>query len=392
MRFASNTNTKDIKFFMKYILPKIKQFGIPVDIIDLIIYINHNPYKNPDKTKNEHLQHFNPNLPQHIFFRIVRPEEFVGIDGKPLDYEIYLSTQPYKVFFHELTHWFQYNFIGKASKDNPKFMKMVELINSVSPGAIDLKFHRKQEGNYSSIEAEEDLANYCDDLFMDNIKNEPLRKFILEMLGVEYKSMGYEYNGLIFTHDLKKREETTHIVIHHDVWPGGTREDIHQSHINRDWSGFGYHARIRQDGVIELGRPLWAVGAHTKGLNTVSIGVVVEGNYNKQKVMPEPQISSLIGYIKKLIKTYGPLKIAYHNQFSDTDCPGKYFPYTQIEEQFKFNNNYPQDIKGHWAEEAIKSVINAGYMGGFEDGTFRPDETVTRAQLASVISRIIEKE
>ncbi len=41
----------------------------------------------------------------------------------------------------------------------------------------------------------------------------------------------------------------------------------------------------------------------------------------------------------------------------------------------------------YWATPAIMELVNAGYMEGFEDGTFRPNETITRAEAAAIIAR-----
>jgi N-acetylmuramoyl-L-alanine amidase len=45
------------------------------------------------------------------------------------------------------------------------------------------------------------------------------------------------------------------------------------------------------------------------------------------------------------------------------------------------------DITGHWAEADIRKVMAAGIMEGFPDGTFGPDQPLTRAQMASMIAR-----
>lgn len=50
------------------------------------------------------------------------------------------------------------------------------------------------------------------------------------------------------------------------------------------------------------------------------------------------------------------------------------------------------DITGHWAEEAIRWCMEAGLMQGYEDGTFQPDKGVTRAELATVLRRLVELE
>ena len=46
------------------------------------------------------------------------------------------------------------------------------------------------------------------------------------------------------------------------------------------------------------------------------------------------------------------------------------------------------DTKGHWAEQSITRWENAGVIGGYEDGQFRPDQALTRGELAAMISTI----
>ena len=43
------------------------------------------------------------------------------------------------------------------------------------------------------------------------------------------------------------------------------------------------------------------------------------------------------------------------------------------------------DIEGHWAEPYIEAAAEARAFNGYPDGTFRPDEPITRAQLATVL-------
>ena len=50
------------------------------------------------------------------------------------------------------------------------------------------------------------------------------------------------------------------------------------------------------------------------------------------------------------------------------------------------------DITGHWEEDAIRWCMETGLMQGYEDGTFQPDKGVTRAELATVMRRLVELE
>ena len=49
------------------------------------------------------------------------------------------------------------------------------------------------------------------------------------------------------------------------------------------------------------------------------------------------------------------------------------------------------DVTGHWAEEAIRWCMETGIMQGYEDGTFKPDKGLTRAELATVLKRMEDK-
>ncbi|WP_238357816.1 S-layer homology domain-containing protein [Cohnella zeiphila] len=44
---------------------------------------------------------------------------------------------------------------------------------------------------------------------------------------------------------------------------------------------------------------------------------------------------------------------------------------------------------GHWATNYIKIAVKHGYFSGFADGTFRPDQQITRGELAAVMARFL---
>ena len=49
------------------------------------------------------------------------------------------------------------------------------------------------------------------------------------------------------------------------------------------------------------------------------------------------------------------------------------------------------DIAGHWAEEEIERAVALGWVQGFTDGTFRPNENITRAQAVTMINRVLNR-
>ncbi len=47
------------------------------------------------------------------------------------------------------------------------------------------------------------------------------------------------------------------------------------------------------------------------------------------------------------------------------------------------------DIKGHWAESAITYWQDNGLISGYEDGTFKPDKSITRAEFAVMLNKAL---
>ncbi|MFA7461879.1 MAG: S-layer homology domain-containing protein, partial [Anaerovoracaceae bacterium] len=45
------------------------------------------------------------------------------------------------------------------------------------------------------------------------------------------------------------------------------------------------------------------------------------------------------------------------------------------------------DIQKHWAEATIERLIHIGAIDGYQDGTFRPDNTITRAEFLKLACR-----
>jgi len=49
------------------------------------------------------------------------------------------------------------------------------------------------------------------------------------------------------------------------------------------------------------------------------------------------------------------------------------------------------DIEGHWANAEIRSVEDKNWIIGYPDGTFRPDNTITRAETVTIVNRMLHR-
>lgn len=79
--------------------------------------------------------------------------------------------------------------------------------------------------------------------------------------------------------NFKRRNSTDEIILHHAEASRASVEEVNRWHLERGWTGIGYHFYIRKDGKVYRGRPEWAVGAHAQGHNSRAIGICVEGSY-----------------------------------------------------------------------------------------------------------------
>jgi len=99
----------------------------------------------------------------------------------------------------------------------------------------------------------------------------------------------------------------------------------------RGFDDIGYHYVIgagvlTEDGKVYEGRDVELVGAHAKGSNSDSIGVVLIGDLNKNSATRK-QFESLVDLLAENCRRYGIYAgdIYGHKEVSnDTSCPGRY--------------------------------------------------------------------
>lgn len=141
---------------------------------------------------------------------------------------------------------------------------------------------------------------------------------------MQIKEVDYQWRGTLI-----KRNKTEMIVLHHAAAKSCTAQQVHKWHINRGWSGIGYHYFVCKDGEIFRGRPEDTVGAHATGYNSRSIGVCFEGDYTVQ-TMPKAQLEAGKELVAHLKDKYKITKVKGHRDLMATSCPGVKFPFFEI--------------------------------------------------------------
>ena len=136
--------------------------------------------------------------------------------------------------------------------------------------------------------------------------------------------------NLQFNSNYNKMQEVEGIVLHNSgVTVLQSVETIHNYHKNKGWAGIGYHYYVRKDGSVYRGRPESMAGAHCPSVNSTSIGICAEGNFNEE-IMTEVQKQSIIDLIKDIKSRHNIKWIKGHRDILATSCPGTNFPLGEI--------------------------------------------------------------
>ena len=172
------------------------------------------------------------------------------------------------------------------------------------------------------------------DAYKKNISSRELEKMRQEL---DIKEVNYKWGS-----GLKKGNSPKRLIIHHSATDSPeTPEDIHKFHLDNGWSGIGYHFYIREDGTIYKGRDENVIGAHAKNANYNTLGICIEGNFEKEG-LNEAQKNSLVKLGTYLSLKYPIKDILPHREVVDTLCPGTLFPMDNIK------SSIIEEIKNMW--------------------------------------------
>lgn len=166
--------------------------------------------------------------------------------------------------------------------------------------------------------------------------------------------------GLQFNSNYSSMKEVEGIVLHNSgVLVLQTVETIHNYHKNtKGWAGIGYQYYVRKDGSIYRGRPENMAGAHCPGVNSTSIGICAEGNFNEE-TMSDVQKNAIIELVKDIKSRHNIKWIKGHREVIATSCPGANFPLEEIKQGADTTVQATKSILD-LANETIQGVYGVG--------------------------------
>lgn len=152
---------------------------------------------------------------------------------------------------------------------------------------------------------------------------------------------------------------------------------------------------------VELGNVAWHCG--TKGTyynacrnsNSVGIEMCCEENYTVSEKTQEnaAKLCAVLCKVLDIKKDEVDCFVVRHYDVTHKLCPKQWTEneaeFREFKERVKEIMTETNDIKDHWARESIEKLIERGIMTGYEDGSFKPDNYMTRAEVATVIEKVL---
>lgn len=110
--------------------------------------------------------------------------------------------------------------------------------------------------------------------------------------------------------------------------------EIKRWHVEENgWSDIGYHWGVDRDGTLHRGREGSRIGAHTRGHNRNSLGIVLFGGHGSRQDdhfnqhFTAAQDRKLVQLITIILDQFSDIdRIAGHNEYSAKACPGFIVP------------------------------------------------------------------
>jgi len=191
----------------------------------------------------------------------------------------------------------------------------------------------------------------------------------------------------------RNRSSTEAVVWHCSATPpsqdiGSAQIDI--MHKARGWDGIGYALVIRRDGRLGCGEDFKKAGAHAKGWNNKSIGIVLVGGVDEdgkaENNFTEAQWAAAKHVFEFMSLLYpGADHVGHRDLSPDSDNDGRV-------QKFEFVKDCPCFSVQQWIENDLKPVQEMYAKWELDVSVEVPDEEITFEEvLEDLVEEIEEK-
>ncbi|MBW3621134.1 MAG: S-layer homology domain-containing protein [Actinobacteria bacterium] len=193
--------------------------------------------------------------------------------------------------------------------------------------------------------------------------------------------------------------------------PAIVRGIYHYHTRNMGWDDIGYNVLVDRFGTVYEGRKggldRAVIGAHAAGYNTASFGISVMGNFVAE-APPEVAVQAVADTLAWKFRVHGidaygtatahngttVDTLIAHRDVGSTACPGDafYAQMSRIRGLVAQGSSAFVDTYGSVHEASIERIAAAGVTAGCGGGRYCPGDRVTRAQMATFLTRAFELE
>ena len=229
--------------------------------------------------------------------------------------------------------------------------------------------------------------------------------------------MKFMYRPVKFNFSSRQGNKITWLVVHDTGNPSkGADAEAHRRFFS-DKRKSSAHYFVDDKQIIQIigdSQASWHCGDNQgkgralngcKNVNSIGIELCInqDGDYDKA-------YKNLVELVKNLMVKFkiDLDHVCRHYDVSRKRCPGTFFDkglWTKFKEDIGKPIEWEMDLSkdsdfggakmtkdytGHWAEDSIKRVMDKGLMVGDGQGNFRPDDKITRAEVAVIIDKLVD--
>ena len=182
-------------------------------------------------------------------------------------------------------------------------------------------------------------------------------------------------------------------------WADGAGDEMHGEYMKNQMERVvSWHDTVDKDSVthsLPYTEHGWHAGDGYGKYNMTWIGIEIACEaVAPGQPLDKATYDNAVEHISNLMNKFkfGWDQLQPHNIVKGKDCPHhdlfdrEQFKRDVIKKMGKFS-----DVSGHWADDNIKVISDLGIMSGYPDGSFKPDQPVTRAELVVVVLNTLKE-
>lgn len=197
-----------------------------------------------------------------------------------------------------------------------------------------------------------------------------------------------------------------------------TIEGIRQAHLGRDFRDIACHAYAAPDGTVFNARPPSVMncacqapdrpasewppelkrlsGGDESWMNAYGFGLETIGNFDEEDPTTSRAMATALDVLAMVHEIWDiPVEHAFfHRDVAHKSCPGtrvtRDWVHSEIRRRLRMPNDEDRPDVSAWAAPYVARARELGLMTGYDDGSFRGGEPLTREQLAIVLCRLLD--